>query len=189
MYALKGIIHTTTLVSSFLDKVHPSQAILPGELFYYYSGDCTNASVQEKIKNNFVEVMENLEGTDGWGNICPDYCSVDSVTVTCGPLNGRRRRWTKNIHLMFKRSATSQIILNFNIKADWQLDKNLWENEDSMMILGTFIQDKVSTGEFDVPGTTTGDADYGVIDFECPLDKNLFTKMTLDVVGFNNTNF
>lgn len=113
--------------------------------------------------------MESLDKDDGWNNICPDYCSVESVTVTCGPLNGRRKRFVKQSHSLRKRATVSQIVLNFKLTATWQLDKNLWQNEDSVLKLGSVIQNKVSNGELNVQGIRTGDTSFGYVEFDCPV--------------------
>ncbi|XP_052093571.1 uncharacterized protein LOC127729739 [Mytilus californianus] len=145
------------------DRVHPSIAILPGGLFYYYSGECSNSGVQENIKNNFVDVMKSLDGTDGWDNICPDYCTVEGVTVTCGPSNGRRRR------SIFKRSTDNEITVGFKVSSQWETTKTLWGNDDTLQELGKLMKSEVSKGTFDVNGTTTGSMTFGWIEFPCEI--------------------
>lgn len=145
------------------ERVHPANAILPGELFYYYSGDCSDSTVQESIKNNFVDVMKNLEGSDGWDNICPDYCTVEGVTVTCGPLNGRRRR------SIVTRSTDKEIVVDFKVSSQWETTKNLWGNDDTLQALGDLIKLEVSNGAVDVNGTTTGSMTFGWIEFPCEI--------------------
>ncbi|VDH93558.1 CUB and sushi domain-containing protein, partial [Mytilus galloprovincialis] len=157
------------------DRVHPANAILPGELFYYYSGDCSD--VQESIKNNFVDVMKSLEGTDGWDNICPDYCTVEGVTVTCGPLNGRRRR------SIFTRSTDKEIVVDFKVSSQWETTKNLWGNDDTLQALGDLIKLEVSNGAVDVNGTTTGSMTFGWIEFPCEIGQEPVYEADARCVG------
>ncbi|CAG2220304.1 unnamed protein product [Mytilus edulis] len=143
------------------DRVNPRNVILPGELFYYYSGDCSNTSVQQGIKNNFVNVMENMD-TDGWENICPSYCTVKGVTVTCGPQNGRRKRNIQKRDL----AVGNQIVLNFNIYMEWLPNKTFRENENLANAVGDTIESKTNGGAFDVAGITPNLA-FGWSDIAC----------------------
>ncbi|CAC5393166.1 unnamed protein product [Mytilus coruscus] len=140
------------------DYVHPSNAIKDGELFFYYDGDCSNQSVQNSIKQNFVDVMEHLESSEGWDNICPAYCTVEGVNVTCGAQNGRRR----------KRSSSDLIVLSFTIISEWQENDVLQGNDNIMTNLSDFMKTKVDEGAFDNPNVTTGDMAVGWSEYYCP---------------------
>lgn len=139
------------------DRVHPSNAYLPGELFYYYSGSCSDSTVQDGIKNSFVKAMTDLSSKDGWSYICPAYCTVDNVTVICGPLNGRRR------------STESQITVNFRVSSEWETGKDLWGNDDTLSALSSYLNNMVSNGTLDVPGVTIGNMAFGWITLSCPV--------------------
>lgn len=137
--------------------MHPSNAILDGELFFYYDGDCSNQSVQNAIKQNFVDVMKDLESSGGWDNICPAYCTVDGVNVTCGAQNGRRR----------KRSSSDPIVLSFTIISKWQENDDLQGNDKIIHDLSDFVKTKVDEGAFDNPNVTTGDMVVGWSEYYC----------------------
>lgn len=149
------------------DKVHPSNAIQPGEMFYYYSGDCNDAGVQDGIKHNFVEVLEIIEESNGWKNICPKYCTVEGLTVTCGPLNGRKRR-SLDKNKRVKRN-TNQITINFEILSEWEFDKDLWGNDAILTSLSDIMKKEVTKGAFNYNGTTTGNIVVGWTQIVCPV--------------------
>lgn len=111
--------------------------------------------------------MENLEGSDGWKNICPKYCTVKGVTVTCGPLNGRKRR-SLDKKKRVKR-FTNQITIKFEISSDWELDKDLWGNEATLISLSDVMKTEVAKGAFNYNGTTTGNMVIGWVDMICPV--------------------
>lgn len=143
----------------FADYIHPRRATLGGEVFYYYDGDCSNQSVQTSIKQNFVDVMVELENSDKWkDDLCPDYCTTEAVTVKCGPRNGRRR----------KRSSSNQISVTFTLMSTWQVNDSLQVNDEIINKMGEHMQSKVTEGAFDYPGVTTGSMVVGVSDYYCP---------------------
>ena len=132
----------------FSERRNPNISIKPGELIYFFSGDCNDAAVQDGIKNHFITVMEDLAYNRNWSNICPSFCNVSDVTVTCGPTTGRRRREGSSQTHFVKRSA-NEITLSFSLTMGWLLEGDYWYNDDRIVPLSTEIETMNTNGEFD----------------------------------------
>jgi hypothetical protein len=124
--------------------------------------------VQTGIKENFVANMKDLETTEGWKNVCPKFCTVKGVTVTCGPLNGRRRRHIYSMKGFSKRSP-NQITVSFKIASEWEINKDLSGNDGTLTTISNVLKANVKNGTFDVPGVNTGKMTVGYIDLSCPV--------------------
>lgn len=111
--------------------------------------------------------MKKIEGSDGWKNICPKYCTVDGVAVTCGPLNGRKRRSVDKKKRV--KRFTNQITINFKVSSEWELSKNLWGNDATLTSLSNVMKKEVAKGIFDYAGTTTGNIVVGWTKMICPV--------------------
>jgi hypothetical protein len=136
---------------NFSERRNPNISIMPGELIYFFSGDCNDATVQDGIKNHFITVMEDLANNRNWSNICPSFCNVNDVTVTCGPTTGRRRREGSSQTHFVKRS-TNEITLSFSLTMRWLLEGDFWYNDDRIVPLSTEIKTMNTNGEFDYNG-------------------------------------
>ena len=66
----------------------PGKIRLPSELFYF-SGDCNDSAVQEKVKESFITSLN----TSKYSEFCTAYenCSIENVRVSCG-LTSREKR-------------------------------------------------------------------------------------------------
>ncbi|XP_060077181.1 sushi, von Willebrand factor type A, EGF and pentraxin domain-containing protein 1-like [Ylistrum balloti] len=103
----------------------PSSNVISGEM-HYFVGDCSDTTVQEGLKINFITVLEDLIAT-GWNDVCSSSgCSVDDVTVTCGALS-RKKRTTAHNGMQFVASvqsryarSTSVITIEFSVTFPWQ---------------------------------------------------------------------
>ena len=57
----------------------------------YYSGDCCDPSVQDTIRDKFIQIFLS----SGFSSACtsyPDKCHVDNVKVTCGGFCARLKK-------------------------------------------------------------------------------------------------
>ena len=129
---------------NIVTELHSTRIMyLPSKL-YYYSGECADPATQEQIKQQFLTII--IEETESrFHSLCtPDLlqCSLDSVTITCGPTtrrkrdllsdirnhNGkltetypvrRRQELSDTLHHIYKREETHVTTLKFNIVTEW----------------------------------------------------------------------
>ena len=97
---------------------------LPGHIetlgeFFYYTGSCSDETVLDKIKSNFINQMEILEKS-GFAGVCSDSleCNVGNVSVTCGP-STRKKRSADGLPIRSVRSG-SEIRVEIKIASAWQ---------------------------------------------------------------------
>ncbi|XP_078611237.1 uncharacterized protein LOC144881802 isoform X2 [Branchiostoma floridae x Branchiostoma japonicum] len=168
-------------VSSF----RPNRFVLPSEL-HYFSGDCSDPSVQADIAQRFVTI---LNGSD-FGSACSDSvgCSWENVEVVCGA-NSRRRSLGRQSKLVTgqmtdipSRSSgqyllTMKFSLVVNMTDD---DPNLssvdryYAADDQLLVMTDVIQAEIYSGDFDVsvPGLSLqvdqNSLTYGWSELDCP---------------------
>lgn len=95
--------------------------------------------------------MKDLANNRNWSNICPSFCNVNDVTVTCGPTTDRRRRdVSSQIH--FVKRSTNKITVSFSLTMDWLLEGDYWYNDDRILPLSKEIETMNTNGEFDYNG-------------------------------------
>ncbi|XP_076075711.1 uncharacterized protein LOC143046433 [Mytilus galloprovincialis] len=127
---------------------NPNLLVKPGELIYFYSGDCSDTTVQQGIKENFITVMEDLAYNRNWSNICPTSCNISDVTVTCGPTTGRRRRDIEGTY--FKRlfiRSTNEITLTFSLTMQWIEGGDYWANDDEIVGVSEILEEMSKNGD------------------------------------------
>lgn len=95
--------------------------------------------------------MEDLAYNRNWSNICPSFCNVSDVTVTCGPTTGRRKREGPYQSHFVKRSA-NEITVSFSLTMDWLMEGDYWYNDDRIVPLSKEIETMNTNGEFDYNG-------------------------------------
>ena len=86
--------------------------------FFYYTGSCSDETVLDKIKSNFIKQMEILEKS-GFAGVCSDSleCNVGNVSVTCGP-STRKKRSADGLPIRSVRSG-SEIRVEIKIASAW----------------------------------------------------------------------
>ena len=129
---------------SIVTELHDGRSmILPSKL-YYYSGECSDPATLEQIKQQFLTIITNATESR-FHNLCsPDLlkCSLDSVSITCGPTRRRKRDLVSDIrhhngkltetypvrrrreisdtpHHINKREDTYVTTLQFSIVTEW----------------------------------------------------------------------
>ena len=125
---------------SIVTELHDGRIMrLPSKL-YYYSGECSDPATLDQIKQQFLTII--TEATESrFHSLCsPDLlkCSLDSVTITCGPTSRRkrdirdhnekltetypvrrRREISDTPHHIHKREDTHETTLQFSIVTEW----------------------------------------------------------------------
>ncbi|CAC5361884.1 unnamed protein product [Mytilus coruscus] len=131
------------------NRRNPNLSVKPGELIYFYSGDCSDTTVQQGIKEHFITVMEDLAYNRNWSNICPTFCNISDVTVTCGPTTGRRRRDSEGTYFkrLFTRS-TNEITLTFSLTMEWIDEGDYWANDDEIVAVSEIVKEMSTNGDF-----------------------------------------
>lgn len=173
-----------------------SESRLPGHIetlgeFFYYTGSCSDPTVLEQIKLNFIQQIEKME-KNGYAGVCSDtlQCNVGNVSVTCGPSSRKRRSIESDeIFSRFKRAdreirveiKISSLFLNSNITASdsfefaKQIQKNIFEK----------IQDVSNSGKLNVNGMAP-DAGSFVLGFSAPVcQEGLYIRMSSLSCGKN----
>lgn len=156
-----------------------TESRLPGRIetlgeFFYYTGSCSDPTVLEEIKLNFIQQMEILE-KNGYAGVCSDtlQCNVGNVSVTCGP-SSRKRRSIKSDEISdrFKRGndairveiKISSLFTNSNssvsdsFKFAKQIQNNIFDK----------IKDVSNSGKLTVSGLSP-DAETFTIGFSAPV--------------------
>ena len=151
----------------------PNLQYLDGE-YFYYTGDCNNVSVQEAIKQNFVNEMQKLENSGpGYAGVCPDQatCNVGAVDVTCGPVSGRRKRREITRHAR----STHEIIVMCRIYINTTDTSKtpaatFWENEDILIDIFNLIKQLGQNGTLDAAGLSPDVSSFanGYSEVTCP---------------------
>lgn len=59
---------------------------------FFYKGDCTDPSVQVKIKQNFMDIMTSKFLPPIFCKNIPKKCNKDKLELYCGPLNAAEKR-------------------------------------------------------------------------------------------------
>ena len=129
---------------------------LPSEL-YYYSGDCSDEATLEQIKQQFLTIITN-EAQPLFHSICPKdlSCTVDSVTVTCGPVSSRRKR-RSYIHHIEKRAETHATVFAFDLSTEWKpgnmTTDDAYDYTDGLQAQQkAVIESLVAENKLDLPG-------------------------------------
>ncbi|XP_035695798.1 sushi, von Willebrand factor type A, EGF and pentraxin domain-containing protein 1-like [Branchiostoma floridae] len=168
-------------VSSF----RPNRFVLPSEL-HYFSGDCSDPSVQADIAQRFVTI---LNGSD-FGSACSDSvgCSWENVEVVCGA-NSRRRSLGRQSKLVtgqmtdISSRSSGQYLLTMKFSLVVNMtddDPNLssvdryYAADDQLLMMTDVIQAEIYSGDFDVsvPGLSLqvdqNSLTYGWSELDCP---------------------
>ncbi|CAG2241797.1 unnamed protein product [Mytilus edulis] len=147
---------------------NPNLSVKPGELIYFYSGDCSDTTVQQGIKEHFITVMEDLAYNRNWSNICPTFCNISDVTVTCGPTTGRRRRDSDGSYFkrLFTRS-TNEITLTFSLTMKWIEGGDYWANDDEIVAVSEILKEMSTNGDFIYNGLSPATVVFSYSSFRC----------------------
>jgi len=141
--------------------------VLPSA-FYYFTGDCHDAAVQEQIKSNFVSIMNDQTGLE----ICPpNDCSVENVEVKCADTK-KKRSIEQQINYIRLRRSTTRLKLSFKIKSKWQLingssSDEFNHNENRVMNIWNEVKLKGAKVAENVSGVTFDSSEYDWTDAEC----------------------
>ena len=111
---------------------------------YYYTGECQDPDTQEQIRQQFLTII--TEATESrFHSICSAdllNCSLDSVTITCGPISRKKRdtgsdtrrniesyyperskrEISNTFHHINKREETHALIITFNIVTEFDVN-------------------------------------------------------------------
>nr|XP_022289245.1 sushi, von Willebrand factor type A, EGF and pentraxin domain-containing protein 1-like isoform X2 [Crassostrea virginica] len=114
----EGVFKPLNTVPNCTEKRLPGHVETLGE-FFYYTGSCSDETVLDKIKSNFIKQMEILEKS-GFAGVCSDSleCNVGNVSVTCGP-STRKKRSADGLPIRSVRSG-SEIRVEIKIASAWQ---------------------------------------------------------------------
>ncbi|XP_071132591.1 sushi, von Willebrand factor type A, EGF and pentraxin domain-containing protein 1-like isoform X2 [Mytilus edulis] len=147
---------------------NPNLVVLPGELIYFYSGDCSDTTVQQGIKEHFITVMEDLAYNRNWSNICPTFCNISDVTVTCGPTTGRRRRDSEGTYFkrLFARS-TNAITLTFSLTMEWIDEGDYWDNDGKIIAVSETLEEMSTNGTFVYNGLSPATVAFSYSSMRC----------------------
>ncbi|XP_056020419.1 serine-rich adhesin for platelets-like isoform X3 [Ostrea edulis] len=169
----KGEYTPSNTVPGCTQLRRPGMTTLIGE-FFYYTGDCNDPTVLDEIKHNFINQMQLLEA-QGWNGVCPSQidCNVNNTEVTCGPVNGKKKRDVFNI-LRGKRS-THEIRVEVTMTTTWY-DFNstgattFYFLEDVQKNMFNVIKSVASSGDLTVGGMVpdTNSFAIGWSDPNCP---------------------
>lgn len=166
-----------------------TESRLPGHIetlgeFFYYTGSCSDPTVLEEIKLNFIQQMKILE-KNGYAGVCSDtlQCNVGNVSVTCGPRSRKRRSINSDeISGRFKRSDSeirveikiSSLFLNSNSSTSdsfefaKQIQKNILKK----------IEEVSNSGKLTVSGLTPNAGSF-VLGFSAPVcPEGLYIRMS-----------
>ncbi|XP_033740050.1 uncharacterized protein LOC117327254 [Pecten maximus] len=142
---------------------NPQISYLPGEM-YYFTGSCNDTSTQQKIKENFITEMQNLQ-QNGWQGLCPNSndCNVDNVNLKCGVARRRRRDLYKIRRTRQIQGAT--VLVTFNIVVKWERYGNTTTDtynylQSKAKSLGSLIEQKIQTGSLDVEGAEVDQSSF-----------------------------
>ena len=140
------------------DPRRPTRMRLPSEL-YYYSGECSDNATQQQIKQHFLDILTTEVGPL-FNSICPGelMCTVDAVTVTCGPVSNRRRRRSAP-HNIEKREETHVTLITFNIITGWEqgnmtIDESYVYTDNLQAQQKAVLETLLKGGKMNIPGLT-----------------------------------
>ena len=140
---------------------------LPAELFFYYSTNCSEAELRQKILLVIFGMVK-----PSFKSICPDAiaCSVMDVSVKCGPGARRKKRDltlgtnTSYEYLIratrrIKREELDTAVVEFDIITEWFADNKTTREalvviDDLQVKQKKVLADLISNGTFNVDGYT-----------------------------------
>ncbi|KAI8480747.1 hypothetical protein Bbelb_415400 [Branchiostoma belcheri] len=180
-----GIWSPPPPVPDCVNRYRPNRFVLPSEL-HYFSGDCSDPSVQADIAQRFVTI---LNGSD-FGSACSDSvgCSWENVEVTCGA-NVRWRSLGRQSKLVTGQpmDGTSRSSGQFSLTMTFSLVVNMTDDDpsvssvdryytadDQLLMMTDVIQAEIYSGDFDinVPGLSVqvdqNSLTYGWSELDCP---------------------
>lgn len=112
--------------------------------------------------------MEDLAYNRNWSNICPTFCNISDVTVTCGPTTGRRRRDSDGSYFkrLFTRS-TNEITLTFSLTMKWIEGGDYWANDDEIVAVSEILKEMSTNGDFIYNGLSPATVVFSYSSFRC----------------------
>lgn len=135
---------------------------LPSEL-YYYSGVCPDNATMVEIKENFLEILSSVN--ELYNRICPNKvtCTVDRVSVDCGPVLARTRRHVKSAmqleqkHRLNKREESHAVVFRFDIVTTFGDENDTFDDaydatESLQELQKEEFSSLVQNGTFDMEG-------------------------------------
>ena len=114
---------------------------------YYFTSDCTSASAQTKIKENFLKILNG----SAYQSVCIiNKCNVDNVKVFCGPRStgsqGRRRRDTFTHSLLIEFAFVLEIDYSGNFDAT-----SKYEAMNKLFVkMAEIVKTEINNGTFDL---------------------------------------
>ncbi|XP_078695719.1 CUB and sushi domain-containing protein 3-like, partial [Branchiostoma floridae x Branchiostoma belcheri] len=180
-----GIWSPPPPVPDCVNSYRPNRFVLPSEL-HYFSGDCSNPSVQADIAQRFVTI---LNGSD-FGSACSDSvgCSWENVQVICGATSRRRSlgRQSKLVtgHMTdFTGRSSGQFLLTMTFSLVVNMTDEdpsvssvdrYYAADDQLLMMTDVLQAEIYSGDFDVsvPGLSLqvdqNSLTYGWSELDCP---------------------
>ena len=139
---------------------------LPSEL-YYYSGDCPDNATLLEIKENFLIILSSVNKL--YNRICPNNftCTVDRVSVDCGPVLARTRRdvklamqqdgQLKHNHHVNKREESHAVVFRFDIVTTFGDENDTFDDaydatENLQELQKEEFSRLIQNGTFDIEG-------------------------------------
>ena len=164
---LLGSIKLTFALFFYFTAVRrPNRMRLPSEL-YYYSGECPDNATLLEIKENFLVILSSVNKL--YNRICPNNftCTVDKVSVDCGPVLARTRRdvklamqqdgQLKHNHHVNKREESHAVVFRFDIVTTFGDENDTFDDAyDATESLQELQREEFSrliqNGTFDIEG-------------------------------------